>query len=99
MSATNGTFAVLRDATPAAMTIPPGAVPIAGLPIFSSGTQAVQRSDYVAFPPRPGHPRFSGTLQPGDCLVAYSTAAIEPAAVLDVENQSTVFLRVLPLQD
>jgi hypothetical protein len=93
---TNGTFAVLRDGTPAAISIPSGAVPAMDIPIDSSGSQAVQRSAYASFPPGSANAGFSGTLQPGDCLVAYSTAAIEPTAVVDFENQSTVFLR--PLQ-
>jgi len=93
---TNGTFAVLRGATPAALQIPAGAVPVMSLPIHSMGSQAVQRSAYAAIPPDPAGAGFSGTLRAGDCLVAYSAAAIEPAAVLDVENQSTVFLRPLP---
>jgi hypothetical protein len=91
----NGTFAVLRNGTPAPTGMPSAAA-IMGLPIFSSGSQAIQRSSYAAFPRGATQAGFSGTLQPGDCLVAYSTAEIEPNAVLDVENQSTVFLRPLP---
>ena len=91
---TNGTFAVLRETAPAKLAVPAGAVTVMAMPMFSSGSTAVQRSAYTAFPPG-SHAGFSGTLQPGDCLVAYSSAAIEPTAELDVENQSSVFLRVM----
>lgn len=90
---TNGMFAVLRNATPAALTIPDAGVQVSQMPMFSSGSQAAQRSAYTAFAPGSLPAGFNGILAAGDCLVAYSTAAIEPGAVIDMENQSTVFLR------
>lgn len=93
---TNGIFALLHNGTPGPLSIPAGAVPIMGMPIYSRGPQAIQRSTYAAFPPGAGLPEFTGILAPGDCLVAYSTTTLEQGAVLDAENQSTAFLRVLP---
>lgn len=92
---TNGTFAVVRNGSAAAIAIPPGAVSIIDMPMNSFGAQAIHRSAYAALPAASGNAGFSGTLQPGDCLVAFTTATVEPLGVLDYENQSTLFLRLL----
>jgi len=90
----NGTFAVLRQATQAALTLPASATALLRLPMPSRGAQAIQRAVYAPVgDARPGG--FAGRLEIGDCLIAVTTASIEPAGVLDVENQSTVFLRPL----
>jgi hypothetical protein len=89
----NGSFAVLRQGKPAAMTLPAGAVQVSTMPMFSSGAHAVQQSTYTAVQSGSNPAGFNGTLAVGDCLIAYSTAAVEPTAKLDVENQSTIFLR------
>jgi hypothetical protein len=91
-----GIFSVLRMGTPTTMAVPNGAVPVLKMPMMSTETLAIQRSAYHAVPlGAPG-----GTLAPGDCLLLYETVYPGPggnAGVLDVENQSTVYLRELPM--
>jgi hypothetical protein len=82
-------------ATPSRLAAPRGAIPVLQMPMMSTATLATQRATYHAVPPTaPG-----GTLAPGDCLVVYETVypgAFTNSGVLDVENQSTVYLRERP---
>ena len=86
----NGPIAVLRNFTPVTFTIPEGAMQVLALPISSRGAQAIQRSAYASFPAA----GFSGAMGVGDCLVAYMSGDTGASGALDVENQSTVYLRV-----
>jgi hypothetical protein len=84
-----GMLTILRDAVPAKRAVPSGATKIMDMRLQSLGSVAVQRSTYQAVPPAGG---FSGALAAGDCLMTYDIVAAAPG-VLDVENQSTVYLR------
>lgn len=89
-----GAFAFLRNATPGTLVVPPGSLSVMDMPIDSTDTQAIQQAGYTAFATAPGG--FTGAMAVGDCLVAYDTAATAKGGtpgVLDVENQSTVYLR------
>jgi hypothetical protein len=86
----NGPLAVLRNFTPVTFAIPDAAVQVLALPMSSRGAQAIQRSAYVSFPAA----GFNGALGVGDCLVAYMSGDTGAAGALDVENQSTVYLRI-----
>jgi hypothetical protein len=91
----SGDYSVLRQATPAPLSLPRGAVILMRMPMQSVGIEAVQRSTYKALPAGTLPAGFSGTLAAGDCLVAYNFAVGAPG-VLDVENQSTVYFREVP---
>jgi len=97
MQPSQGSFSVLRMGTPTGMTVPNGAVSVLQMPMMSTETLAIQRSAYHAV--ALGAP--GGTLATGDCLVVYETVYPGPGGnlgVLDVENQSTVYLRELTNQ-
>ncbi|MEJ0045579.1 MAG: hypothetical protein WDN04_05145 [Rhodospirillales bacterium] len=89
----NKILSILRMPKPAPLQIPPGAVPLAHTALPSHATVSIQRTAFNQFAPAP--PKgFTGTLSPGDCLVAYDSAtSANGTATLDVENQSTVYLR------
>jgi hypothetical protein len=92
-----GPFAFLRNGTPGTLTVPPGSLSVMDMPIDSADTHAIQQAGYTAFGQAPGG--FTGAMAVGDCLVAYDTAATAKGGtpgVLDVENQSTVYLRQAP---
>ena len=78
-------YDVLRLADPVALPRPPGAVTLLSIPLASRGAQASQATLFKGFTDR--------TLNPGDCLIAFAGVAAGGAGVLDVENQSTVYLR------
>ncbi len=78
-------YDVLRLADPAALPRPAGAVTLLDVPLASQGVQAVQAAPFQRFTER--------TLNAGDCLIAFTGVASGGAGLLDVENQSTVYLR------
>jgi hypothetical protein len=94
----NSVLSVLRDATPAALAPPTGAVALSQTSLPGHGADAVQRGAFQIFPgTRPGS--FTGTLAPGDCLIAYDSAVStigRGTGMLNVENQSTLYLRLAP---
>lgn len=96
----NELFYVLRNGTPALFGAPAGAVRLLDVPAGAVGGEAAQAVAYRRFDGRANG--FSGRLGGGDCLVEYNvvwTPAESGGGVLDVENQSTVYLRPLPVPD
>ena len=78
-------YAILRLADPAALRRPAGAESLLAVPLDSHGLRAAQATAFG---------RLQVRLLAGDCLFAFtSVPAGSGAAGLDVENQSTVYLR------
>ena len=78
-------YDVLRLAEPAALPRPAGAVALLNVPLASRADHAVQATGFQRFTSR--------TLDPGDCLIARTGGVRAGSGLLDVENQSTVYLR------
>lgn len=89
----NGVFSILRQGTPRPIAVPAGATPIMRLEARSYGALPLQKSAYQQFTvPAAGR---SFVLAPGDCLLGFeATAPGGGPGVLDVEDQSTVYLRL-----
>jgi hypothetical protein len=90
-------LAVLREPSPAPRILPKGSVTLSHMTLPASGAIAVQSVGFQAFPgPRPSP--FTGTLAQGDCLIVYDSAVSKDRGpgVLDLEDQSTIYLRPLP---
>lgn len=92
----NGTFAILRQGTPALAAPPAGSRQIMRAAVASLGGLPIQKSSYQAFT-NTAAGRMSLALSPGDCLVGWEATA--PMAggtpgMLDWEDQSTVYLRI-----
>jgi hypothetical protein len=83
----NGLFAVLRGATPALLTPPAASTTLTQTTLPSRGTIAAQGAGFQAFP--------TGLLAPGDCLIAYDSAFSTAGGMLDLEDQSTIYLRAV----
>ncbi len=92
----NGLFAMLRQGNPGSMTVPAGSVPLMRVGVESLGGLPIQKSTYQAFTATvPAATPFR--LGTGDCLIGLGSSV--PSAggtpgMLDVEDQSTVYLRV-----
>ncbi len=78
-------YDILRLADPAALPRPAGAVSLLDVKLASRATQAAQATAFAQPADR--------SLAVGDCLVAFTRAAPGGSGLLDVENQSTVYLR------
>jgi len=88
-----GKFSVVRNGTPSIVPVPSGALPVLTPGVLSAGTQAAQSGNFAMYPARG---TWNGVLEPGDCLISYvlvrSYNGGSPG-VMDVEAQSTVYLR------
>ncbi len=83
----NAAFSVLRLGKPVEMAVPRGGTTLLQVKLTGSDMAAAQTSGFHAFAP-------NLRLQPGDCLLAFARTPGEGASgVLDVENQSTLYLR------
>ena len=80
-------YSILRLADPAPLSPPPGTNNLLAVRLASAASQAVQTTAFTTPAKR---------LNPGDCLFAYTAVPSNVAAEgLDVENQTTVYLRPL----
>ena len=83
----NADFSVLRLGKPAGMAMPRGGDTVLRVPLVGKDMVAAQVSGFHTFSPEM-------RLQPGDCLLAFAQTRAEGASgKLDVENQSTVYVR------
>ncbi len=81
-------YSVLRLADPVALRRPGGATDLLDVPLAGHDTRAAQETRFRA---------VTGlAMKAGDCLFAFTSAAPDGDGLLDVENQSTVYLRALP---
>ncbi len=90
----NGIFAILRNGTPAARPVPTGARLVMRLGADSAGGFPVQRSLFQVLTSPVADTAL--LLNPGDCLLGWEATAPEAGGTpgfLDVEDQSTVYLR------
>jgi hypothetical protein len=88
-----GRLSVVRDATPAAVPLPEGALPVLTPGVLSEDTQAAQSGNFAMYPALGS---WDGVLEPGDCLISYIQARSYNGGspgVMDFEAQSTVYLR------
>ena len=88
---------MLREPAPAPRAPPAGSVTLMHTALPESGATPAQSVGFQVFPDnRPS--LFSGTLAPGDCLIIYDSAVSKDGGrgVLNVEDQSTIYLRQVP---
>lgn len=93
----NRVLAVLREPAPAPRTPPEGSVTLTHMTLPGSGATSAQSVAFQVFPgTRPS--LFNGTLAQGDCLIVYDSAVSQGGGrgVLNVEDQSTIYLRLVP---
>ncbi len=86
-------FSVLRSVASAAIGPPAGSLPVLHLPLAGHDMSAAQATRFYRF----GGEVPGGRLAPGDCLLAFHrVTAGAGGAQIDVENQSTLYLRAPP---
>ncbi len=76
-------YDVIRLGTPAAMARPAGRRTLFEATLAGTGMAAAQRSGFVAPATR---------LDPGDCLIAFTSVPQAGQGLIDAENQSTLYL-------
>ena len=90
-----GKFSWIRNGTPSIVPVPGGALPVLTPGLLSAGTHAAQSGNFATYPARGA---WDGVLEPGDCLISYvlvrSYNGGSPG-VMDIEAQSTVYLRTV----
>ena len=89
----NRDLAMLHEPAPAPRTPPEGSVTLTHMTLPGTGTIATQSVGFQIF-----RGAAARKLAPGDCLILYDFAGSKGGGrgVLDVENQSTVYLRPGP---
>ncbi len=93
----NGTYSIIRKATPALFTIPAGASDVFDLPLWGSGAVPIQLAAYKSFTNKLNRILPNLQLAAGDCLIAFQTMQPSSGQVpgaIDYENQSTVYIRL-----
>jgi hypothetical protein len=93
----NRVLAMLREVAPLPRKPPEGSVTLTHMTLPSPGTTAAQSVGFQIFPDARAS-SFTGALAQGDCLILYDSAGSKGSGqgILDVENQSTIYLRPVP---